>query len=136
RFRLPTQRRSGRETRSGCYLAPLEQASVVRRGNLHGCDTAAVHWLGHKGASRRDKQPTTRCNERGSATSLTLTLTTPPMVTVYQLRRDNWLIKEVQKSSLNTKRFGVQQTYGLFASPQWWDKSHPANRPSIICADK
>lgn len=44
------------------------------------------------------------------------------MVTVYQLRRDKQHIEAVQKATLNTEQFGIQQTHGLFASPEWWGK--------------
>ena len=42
------------------------------------------------------------------------------MQIVYQLRRNQKFIDQVQKATLTTKEFGIQQTHGLFGSPEWW----------------
>ena len=44
------------------------------------------------------------------------------MITLYQLRRDKQHIEAVQKATLNTEEFGIQQTHGLFGSAEWWSK--------------
>jgi trehalose utilization protein len=43
------------------------------------------------------------------------------MQIVYQLRRNQKFIDQVQKATLTTKEFGIQQTHGLFGSPEWWE---------------
>jgi hypothetical protein len=42
------------------------------------------------------------------------------MQIVYQLRRNQKFIDQVQKATLTSKEFGIQQTHGLFGSPEWW----------------
>jgi hypothetical protein len=42
------------------------------------------------------------------------------MVSVYQLRKDNRHIEDVQKATLTTYWFGVAKTHGLFGSDEWW----------------
>jgi hypothetical protein len=42
------------------------------------------------------------------------------MVTVYNLRRDKRHVESVQRATLMTKQFGIEQTHGLFASEEWW----------------
>jgi hypothetical protein len=44
------------------------------------------------------------------------------MVTVYNLRRDKRYVVSVQRATLTTKEFGVEQTHGLFGSAEWWGK--------------
>jgi hypothetical protein len=39
---------------------------------------------------------------------------------IYQLRHNQKFIDQVQKATLTTKKFGIQQTHGLFGSPEWW----------------
>jgi len=51
------------------------------------------------------------------------------MVKVYQLRLDEQHIEAVQKATLNTKEFGIQQTHGLFGSPEWWSKTASGELP-------
>jgi hypothetical protein len=43
------------------------------------------------------------------------------MQVIYQLRLDQKSIDAVQKATLTTKEYGLQQTHGLFGSPAWWD---------------
>jgi len=42
------------------------------------------------------------------------------MVTVYNLRRDKRSVESVQRATLTTKQFGIEQTHGLFGSAEWW----------------
>ena len=44
------------------------------------------------------------------------------MKIIYQLRKDKDYIEAVQRATLNTEQFGIQQTHGLFGSPEWWHK--------------
>jgi hypothetical protein len=43
------------------------------------------------------------------------------MQIIYQLRRNQKFIDQVQRATLTTKEFGIQQTHGLFGSPEWWE---------------
>jgi hypothetical protein len=51
------------------------------------------------------------------------------MVTIYQLRNDKEHIAKVQRATLNTEKFGIQQTHGLFGSPEWWSKIDSGELP-------
>ncbi len=42
------------------------------------------------------------------------------MTTVYSLRNDTQSIEGTQEATLTSKKFGLQQTHGLFGSPEWW----------------
>jgi hypothetical protein len=42
------------------------------------------------------------------------------MTEVYSLKDDRDLVRSVQKATLETKDFGIQQTHGLFGSDEWW----------------
>jgi hypothetical protein len=44
------------------------------------------------------------------------------MVTVYDLKRDKQHIESVQRATLTTKEFGIEQTHGLFGSKEWWEQ--------------
>lgn len=39
--------------------------------------------------------------------------------TIYLLRLDKDHIKQVQEATLTTKHWGIEQTHGLFGSPEW-----------------
>jgi hypothetical protein len=43
------------------------------------------------------------------------------MPIVYQLRRNQKFIDQVQKATLTTKEFGLQPTHGLFGNSEWWE---------------
>ncbi|MBS1801685.1 MAG: hypothetical protein JSS95_17880 [Acidobacteria bacterium] len=45
----------------------------------------------------------------------------PLLQPIYQLRFDHRHIELVQRATLTTKEYGIQQTHGLFGSPEWWD---------------
>jgi trehalose utilization protein len=49
------------------------------------------------------------------------------MQIVYQLRRNQKFIDQVQKATLTTKEFGIQQTHGLFGSLEWWENIQTGN---------
>lgn len=51
------------------------------------------------------------------------------MVSVYQLRRNKQYVENVQKATLTTKEFGIEQTHGLFGSEQWWQQVASGNLP-------
>ena len=40
--------------------------------------------------------------------------------TVYELERDEERIRRVQRATLTTTDFGIQQTHGLYGSEEWW----------------
>lgn len=44
------------------------------------------------------------------------------MKVTYDLRKDVDQIKRIQKATLDTDEFGLQQTHGLFGSESWWTK--------------
>lgn len=43
-----------------------------------------------------------------------------PLTSVYRLREDVQQIQNIQRATLTTEEFGLQQTHGLFGSPEWW----------------
>lgn len=51
------------------------------------------------------------------------------MVIVYKLRDDVEYIKQVQKATLECNDFGIQQTHGLFGSPNWWKNIEEGKLP-------
>ena len=42
------------------------------------------------------------------------------MKTIYELSEDRKHVANVQKATLTTEDFGIQQTHGLFGSKDWW----------------
>jgi hypothetical protein len=52
-----------------------------------------------------------------------------PLRVVYRLKDDKDHIDKVQKATLTTKEFGIEQTHGLFGSPQWWTKISSGELP-------
>ena len=44
------------------------------------------------------------------------------MVIVYSLKEDTRHIEQVQKATLTTKEYGIEQTHGLFGSAEWWTR--------------
>jgi hypothetical protein len=51
------------------------------------------------------------------------------MVPVYQLRKDTEHVRKVQKATLTTEQYGIQQTHGLFGSDEWWQKIASGDLP-------
>jgi len=49
---------------------------------------------------------------------------------VYQLRRDTEQVRKVQKATLNTEQYGIEQTHGLFGSDEWWQKIESGDLPT------
>jgi hypothetical protein len=49
-----------------------------------------------------------------------LSLNVMPLTSVYRLREDVQRIENIQRATLTTEEFGLQQTHGLFGSPEWW----------------
>jgi hypothetical protein len=43
------------------------------------------------------------------------------MIVVYNLKRDEHYVAAVQKATRETKKFGIQETHGLFGSKGWWE---------------
>ncbi len=41
-------------------------------------------------------------------------------LTIYDLKNDHRFVESVQHATLNTKIYGIEQTHGLFGSPDWW----------------
>jgi hypothetical protein len=48
---------------------------------------------------------------------------------IYSLRKDKQKIDQIQKATLETDEFGLQQTHGLFGSTEWWAKIADGNLP-------
>jgi len=48
---------------------------------------------------------------------------------VYRLKDDPGYIDKVQTATLTTKDFGIEQTHGLFGSPEWWAKISSGELP-------
>jgi len=42
------------------------------------------------------------------------------MVVVYELKKNQRYIDQVQHATLTTKEFGIESTHGLFGSDEWW----------------
>ncbi|MDP2905897.1 MAG: hypothetical protein Q8O22_06340 [Candidatus Omnitrophota bacterium] len=42
------------------------------------------------------------------------------LIQIYDLRYDQDYISDIQKATLNTKKFGLVPEYGLFGSKEWW----------------
>ena len=51
------------------------------------------------------------------------------METAYRLRRNTSFIASVQKATLSTEEFGIEQTHGLFGSAQWWEQISSGKLP-------
>src|SRR5579864_7755811 len=44
------------------------------------------------------------------------------MKPAYQLKADSARIAAIQKATLTTEGFGIEQTHGLVGSPEWWEQ--------------
>jgi hypothetical protein len=51
------------------------------------------------------------------------------MKPAYQLKMDSSRIAAIQKATLNTEDFGIEQTHGLFGSPEWWEQISSGQLP-------
>jgi len=51
------------------------------------------------------------------------------MKPAYQLKEDSARIAAIQKATLNTAEFGIEQTHGLLGSPEWWEKISSGQLP-------
>src|SRR5690348_6718625 len=51
------------------------------------------------------------------------------MKPAYQLRQDLARIAAIQKATLNTVEFGIEQTHKLFGSPDWWEQISSGHLP-------
>lgn len=51
------------------------------------------------------------------------------MTEVYSLRQDQKYIRDVQKATLESEEFGLQQTHGLFGSDEWWARIADGSLP-------
>lgn len=52
---------------------------------------------------------------------------TDALTTVYSLAADTEQVEAIQKATLTTEEFGIQQTHGLFGSPEWWQQISDGN---------
>lgn len=51
------------------------------------------------------------------------------MIAVYQLKKDRDRIGKIQKATLTTDDYGIQQTHGLFGSSEWWQHIQDGKLP-------
>jgi hypothetical protein len=51
------------------------------------------------------------------------------MKPAYQLKVDSSRIAAIQKATLNTDEFGIEQTHALFGSPEWWKQISSGQLP-------
>lgn len=51
------------------------------------------------------------------------------METAYQLERDTARIANMQRATLKTHEFGIEQTHGLFGSAEWWEQISSGKLP-------
>lgn len=58
------------------------------------------------------------------------------MITVYNLALDTAQIERIQKATLTTDGYGIQQTHGLFGSAEWWSKIASGDLPTTVLAGK
>ena len=52
-----------------------------------------------------------------------------PFLTVYDLQDDHQRIRWMQEATMTTREFGLEPTYGLFGSPDWWLNIEQGNLP-------
>jgi hypothetical protein len=53
----------------------------------------------------------------------------PSMRVIYRLKDDRQHVENVKKTTLTTKEFGIEQTHGVFGSPEWWAKISSGELP-------
>ncbi|HKC96332.1 MAG TPA: hypothetical protein VKB81_20155 [Nitrospira sp.] len=54
----------------------------------------------------------------------------------YQLKRDLDSLSKVQKATLSTDEFGIEQTHGLFGSSEWWEQISSGRLPlHMLCGE-
>lgn len=58
------------------------------------------------------------------------------MTTVYDLALDTAQIERIQKATLTTTDYGIQQTHGLFGSAEWWKKISSGELPTTTLSGK
>jgi hypothetical protein len=58
------------------------------------------------------------------------------MTTVYDLALDTAQIEWIQKATLTTTDYGIQQTHGLFGSAVWWKKISSGELPTTTLSGK
>jgi hypothetical protein len=51
------------------------------------------------------------------------------MIEVYSLKRDSERVARIQRASLAPAGYGYEQTHGLFASPEWWQRIESGSLP-------
>jgi hypothetical protein len=51
------------------------------------------------------------------------------MKPAYQLKADSRRIAAIQKATLTTDEFGIEQTHGLLGSPEWWEQISSGRLP-------
>jgi hypothetical protein len=51
------------------------------------------------------------------------------MITVYRLQDDTERVQQIQKATLTTPNFGIQQTHGLLGSSDWWNNIEVSKLP-------
>jgi len=54
----------------------------------------------------------------------------------YELKKNLDFISNVQKATLSTKEFGIEQTHGLFGSSEWWEQISSGRLPlHTLCGE-